>query len=130
MKITAVAILAPAILATIMFPAAAFAASPDPEGAAGSTAGVYGGESSSTTAQESNRGTASSTDASHNTTTAQPQSNSSGTTGAGSGMDAKNDPAGDMSGSGGANTGLKTTTTPSNVGPPEPGDSTSGTPAR
>lgn len=119
MKITTVV-----LLAAVALPATAFAASPAPEGASGSSAGVYGGESSSTTSQESGRGTASSTDSTHNTTDVPSQKNSPSTTGAG--MDA----TGNMSGSGGANTGQKTTTTPKNVGPPEPGDMTGGSPAR
>jgi hypothetical protein len=119
MKITTIALLAATII-----PATAFAASPDPEGASGSTAGVYGGESSSTTGQESGRGTASSTDRGHNTTSVPSQQSSPSTTGAAT------DATGDMSGSGGANTGLKTTTTPKNAGPREPGDMTGGSPAR
>jgi hypothetical protein len=119
MKITTVA-----LLTAVALPATTFAASPDPEGASGSTAGVYGGESSSTTSQESGRGTASSMDATHSTIPAQPQSNGSSTTGAGS------DPASGMSGSGAANTGQKTTTAPSYIGPREPGDMTGGSPAR
>jgi len=115
MKITTIA-----LVTAMTVPAAAFAASPDPEGASGSTAGVYGGESSSTTNQESGRGTASSTDSTHNTTNAPSLKNSPSTTGAGS----------DMSGAGDANTGLKTTTTPKNVGPREPGEMTDGGQAR
>lgn len=119
MKITTVA-----LLAAVALPTTALAASPDPDAAAGSTAGAYGGGSSSTTSQDSKPGATSPTDTTHNTIPVQPQSHSPSTTGASS------DPASDMGGSGAANTGQKATTTPSNVGPREPGDMTGGSPAR
>ncbi len=124
MKITTIALAVAAAWPVMTWPAAAFAASPDPEGAAGSTAGVYGGESSSTTAQDEQPGATRSTDSGHNIIPNPPS-----TTGAAPGA-ASGDPTSDMSGSGGANTGQKTTATPRNAGPREPGDMTGGSPAR